>query len=451
MRKLFFLCLTIFLFARLYAQHTEHVVIAVIDGARYTETFGDASHTNIPRIWNQLRPFGTIYTKFSNDNLTETNPGHASIVTGTWQNIANDGTEWPDYPTIFEYFRKEKSADANECWVALGKSKLNILSSSTHSEYGSSYAASVRTSASQYDDLIAWDNTRYVLTNYHPRLTIVNFPKTDNAGHNNGWDNYIAAIQRVDTLVTSLWDFIQADSLLNNKTTLIVTNDHGRHTTDFTSHGDGCEGCRHIMLLILGPNTPAGNVDSALHSQVDIAPTIGALMGFETTYSIGTVLQSAIAPTISDSLSSSISISAGWNLISVPCVVPNDSAGILFPDKVGSIYTFNTATQIYDAHSILMNGLGYWVNYQNPDTIIINGTKPGSLTVTAARAGWVTVGSRDTVVNVSSLILSNGAITMGSAYCFDAVARIYRKTKVINPSEAIWLNVSKGCTITIPD
>ena len=60
------------------AYYTQNVFIIVIDGPRYTETFGDASHQFIPKIWNQLRPLGTLYSRFYNDTVTETVPGHAA-------------------------------------------------------------------------------------------------------------------------------------------------------------------------------------------------------------------------------------------------------------------------------------------------------------------------------------------------------------------------------------
>jgi hypothetical protein len=283
------------LFGELAAQRTKYVVIAVLDGARYTETFGDSTHTYIPKIWNELRPIGTIYTSYYNNGKTETNPGHSSILSGTWQNILNEGSERPHSPTIFEYYRKQKNASAVDCWVALGKDKLNILSYSTNSDYGSAYAASVRTSTDVGDDTRTWENTRYVLKTYRSKLTIANFAKIDIDGHAGVWEDYLSSIRRADSLVAELWNVIQKDSVLKNKTTMIVTNDHGRHTDGFSSHGDGCEGCRHIMLLVAGPDTPKDVVDNALCSQVDIAPTIGAMMRFSTPISIGTVIESAVA------------------------------------------------------------------------------------------------------------------------------------------------------------
>ena len=79
-----------------------------------------------------------------------------------------------------------------------------------------------------------------------------------------------------------------------NEYTMIVTNDHGRHDYDFRGHGDNCEGCRHIMLLIIGPDTPKDKVVSAEKKEIDIAPTVGYLLGFETIYSKGEILKSAV-------------------------------------------------------------------------------------------------------------------------------------------------------------
>jgi len=60
----------------------------VIDGTRYSETFG-ADSLYIPHIWSQLRPFGTIWINFYNDGLTKTDLGHTAIATGAWQKIDN--------------------------------------------------------------------------------------------------------------------------------------------------------------------------------------------------------------------------------------------------------------------------------------------------------------------------------------------------------------------------
>jgi Metalloenzyme superfamily len=290
------LALWLLICSQLFAQRTQHVVIVVLDGVRYTESFGDSTHSNVPLLWNQLRPQGTLYTSFWNDGLTMTNSGHASILSGRRDTLKNNGTERPHNPTLFEYYRKQTGAPISQCWVVLGKMKLQMLSFSTHNEYGSPFGASVRTSPHEYDDLIALKNATSVLSEYHPAITIVNVPAPDEFAHNGFYEEYIGAIQQADSVATAVWEAIQSDSLLRDKTTLIVTNDHGRHTRDYTDHGDTCEGCRHIMLLIIGPDTPAGVTDSSTHKQVDIAPTVGKLLGFKTPNAVGEVIESAVSP-----------------------------------------------------------------------------------------------------------------------------------------------------------
>lgn len=288
------LALFILLAGTLSAQHTRFVLVVVIDGVRYTESFGDPAHQWIPRIWTDLRPQGVIYTSYSNAGTTETNPGHASIATGAWQTITNDGLTRPQTPTVFEYFRKSLGARADENIVALGKSKLNILAFSDHPEYGAAFGASVAGTPSEYSDRLAADTLKRVLRTNHPRLAILNLPNSDSVAHAGNWDGYLSSVRIADSLVYGIWNAVQSDSVMKGKTTMFVTNDHGRHTSSFTGHGDGCEGCRRITLLAIGPDTPPGIIDSMPRTQVDIAPTIGMLLGFQTPYATGTALSSAI-------------------------------------------------------------------------------------------------------------------------------------------------------------
>jgi hypothetical protein len=298
------LALVLSLHGSLVAQQTQYVVMLVIGGVRYSETFGDGTHSFIPHVWSELRPKGVIYTSYRNEGRTETIPGHAAIATGTWQDIANDGSVRPTAPTCFEYYRFQKSATASQTFVVLGKTALGAITYSANTNYGASYGASVKYSSSQYSDLIAWTNVKMVIESFHPRLMIINFPAADNAGDSGNWEAYTSTIRTADSLVNETWNYIQADPVMKGKTTLIVTNDHGRHldgwSTGFQESGDGCDGCRHLMLLIIGPDTPAGIIDSTTTLQVDVAPTVGKLLGFTVPTAIGKVLTSAIVTAVDE-------------------------------------------------------------------------------------------------------------------------------------------------------
>jgi hypothetical protein len=267
----------------------QNAIIVVIDGARYSETFGGGDKY-IAHLYNDLMPLGTLFTNFriADEGITSTNPGQASILTGTWQVIKNDGTERPNKPTLFEYFRKELSAKATDCFVVAGKKKIHALSYSTFNGYGSAFGASTNCFDGNDDEV--YDSLVSTMNTYHPKIILVNFPTTDTKGHTGVWDDYVNALTNADRLVYKLWQKIQKDTYYKNTTSLFVTNDHGRHTNNFKDHGDDCDGCEHIMLLAVGRNIPRGVKNSEPHQQIDFAGTIGQLLGFTTPFAVGVEL-----------------------------------------------------------------------------------------------------------------------------------------------------------------
>jgi len=285
----------------LFAAHlySQNVIVVVIDGARYTETFGGTG-TYIPHLYNDLKPSGYLYTNFRIDypsGPTKTCPGHAAIETGTWQPISNDGSDRPTDPTVFEYIREENGNPQSDCYAVTGKDKLDILTYSDFSGYGSSYGGTWMGDNNK-DDALTYSKVISVMQNYSPKILVINFAEVDAAGHSGNENSYHNALLNADNLVYQLWQTIQDGTYgySPENTTLFITNDHGRHTTDFSGHGDGCEGCTHIMLLAIGRNVTPGVVNSDLHYQIDLAPTIGDLLGFSTPQAVGTSLYNDINP-----------------------------------------------------------------------------------------------------------------------------------------------------------
>jgi hypothetical protein len=268
---------------------SQNVIVIVIDGARYTETCG-AGNLYMPHLWKDMRRHGTLWTNFRNDSLTVTDPGHLSIATGIWQVVDNKGLTRSAEPTIFEYFRKATGAPKTATAVIIGKPKLEFLAYSTNPDYGIGYKGAAFIEKS---DIAVIRKLKIILRQYHPKLAFVNLPDTDGAGHSGNWSHYISAIHTADSLIYNIWQSIQADSIYCNNTTLFITNDHGRHDRShggFRNHGDGCEGCRHIMLFTIGRGFPENITVAKKYTQCDITPTVGDLLSFPTPYSIGTSL-----------------------------------------------------------------------------------------------------------------------------------------------------------------
>jgi len=257
----------------------RNVFIVVIDGIRFSEAF-PLKGANLPHIWNDLRPRGTIFNNFRNEGRTVTCPGHASFLTGAYEDLANDGSMRPTHPTLFEFFRSETGLPGSACYDIAGKKKLHMLAYSTDPKYGKEFGA-VWESPEHTTDTATWKLLSSVMDRDHPRLVIVNFPSVDYNGHDSDWTGYLGAIRTADSLVYLLWNKIQSDEFYRDRTTMFVSSDHGRHedkSGGFENHGCPCEGCRHIIGLGIGPGFRPGVVVEDPFRQTDVQAAAAELL-----------------------------------------------------------------------------------------------------------------------------------------------------------------------------
>ena len=71
--------------------------------------------------------------------------------------------------------------------------------------------------------------------------------------------------------------------------------------------------------------------------------------------------------------------------------------------------------------------------------------------MTAAQAGWVLIGSRETDLPLSSLILSGGASLIGTGMQYYSELKDYIMVTQLKAGEACWILLDKPCTITLPE
>ena len=156
------------------------------------------------------------------------------------------------------------------------------------------YCGEKGNSSNYIHDQQTFDKVNSLIDTQMPRIMLVNFLAVDSYGHSNQWEMYLSSIQKCDQYVYTIWNKIQNSPTLRNKTTLFVTNDHGRHLNGhkdgFVNHGDRCEGCKHISLLAIGPDFKKNQVIKEGGELIDISKTIAHMMGFEMPTSEGRVL-----------------------------------------------------------------------------------------------------------------------------------------------------------------
>lgn len=278
---------------------TENVIVLVIDGARYCDTWEAAGTLLIP-YRTALRNEGFFCTNFKNNGLTLTVSGHTAIVTGKYETLTNTGTQTPSYPSFMQVWRKTFNQPSEKAWIVASKDKLEVIKNCTNGEWNGvgnpKTNCGISGLGSGYrDDLTTLNKAKAILTEYEPNLMLINFKQPDFAGHSADSLAYVQGIFDTDNYVNLIWNFIQTSEHYKNKTALIVTNDHGRHTPGhldgYISHGDDCEGCRHIEFLALGPDFKKNFISQTSYEQVDIATTVAYLLGFKMPYGDGKIMK----------------------------------------------------------------------------------------------------------------------------------------------------------------
>lgn len=268
----------------------ENVVILVIDGPRYSETFGAENMQYIPSFRDSLLPQATFFDHFYNNGSTFTNAGHAAITTGRYQKVENSGMEAPKYPSIFQYYMRDKKRNKDDAWIITSKGKLDILANTRYKGWENDNLAP--TWCGPLGEGYGYGKDPYtmkvvdsVISNFHPRLMLINLLEPDVQGHAGKWEKYLKGIQSTDKQALELWNKIQSDPIYRNKTALFITNDHGRHCDGhkdgYRSHGGGCACCRHISLTALGPDFTKGKVVTDDYELIDITATMAQILGLD--------------------------------------------------------------------------------------------------------------------------------------------------------------------------
>jgi hypothetical protein len=120
---------------------------------------------------------------------------------------------------------------------------------------------------------------------HKPRLLFVGFGDTDEWAHAGRYDLYLQAARRVDDFVRRLWEMAQSKAQYRNKTTFIITADHGRGTgkEDWKNHGQKSKGSEADWLAVIGPDTPplGERKQTAYYTLAQVPSTIAALLGHD--------------------------------------------------------------------------------------------------------------------------------------------------------------------------
>lgn len=119
-----------------------------------------------------------------------------------------------------------------------------------------------------------------------PRLIFFGLGDTDEFAHAGMYDYYLDAAQKSDAWIRQIWEYIQSTPGYKDKTTLIITTDHGRGLaagSNWKHHGQKIAEASEMWMAAIGPsvNGEGESRQKAQAYQGQIAATIAALLGKE--------------------------------------------------------------------------------------------------------------------------------------------------------------------------
>jgi hypothetical protein len=115
-----------------------------------------------------------------------------------------------------------------------------------------------------------------------PKVVLIGFGETDEFAHSRRYDLYLQQAANIDKMIAELWYYVQTSSFYRNKTTFIITTDHGRgkKPAAWYKHGILTKGSGEAWFAMIGPGISRdGEIKSNQQNfQKQMASTIASLL-----------------------------------------------------------------------------------------------------------------------------------------------------------------------------
>jgi hypothetical protein len=297
---------------------TRNVILVTLDGVRVQEVFGGLHETIavhdeqqvysdmaamrarfggatpearraalMPNLWNLLAPQGMVLGNPANGNHVKvqnkvlwSTPGYTEIMTGLPRPAVtdNDDLRHP-YPTVLEFARERLGLEYQQV-AQLGSWEGFKLAAASRDDaflmVGAHDSVPAPWGSEQIEELAGlrrqvmglWEEgsndtltfrmAQAYLVKNQPRVTWLALVNSDDWAHADRYDRYLAYLHLADMLIGELWQTLQSLDAYRDRTTLLITTDHGRglQGSDWAEHDITIPGSDDIWLAVVGPDTP---------------------------------------------------------------------------------------------------------------------------------------------------------------------------------------------------
>lgn len=133
------------------------------------------------------------------------------------------------------------------------------------------------------------------------------------------------------------------------------------------------------------------------------------------------------------------SLSAGWNLLSMPLTVDDARTGNVFPAAISQAYGFSNSLG-YVLEDTLQNGAGYWLKFADVQGAVLTGQVRLTDTL-AVVAGWNLLGSITEPIAVSSIQEVPSGLVLSPYYVFQGS---YVPADTLEPAKGYWVKAGQN-------
>jgi len=326
------------------ARRTANLVLVTLDGVRVQEVFGGMDERIAgsrgkwsgiydperarrlywrdgagarraalwPYFWGTLAPQGVVLGdagRGSRATLRNPHgfsaPGYMELLTGSFRPevTTNDAQRYP-HPTVLQAIRdglklRPQDVAVFSTWDALGLFASSepdaVFVNAGYARVPAPLSNPVLDALGDYQEhvMALWEGYRTDMPTFHlaleylkahrPRVLYLALGETDDWAHARRYDRLLDCLRLDDDYLKILWETLQSLPEYRDRTTLIVTTDHGRGRTpkDWVDHGEGIRGSEEIWIAIVGPDTPDVGLASGTPEvhQADVAATMLDLLG----------------------------------------------------------------------------------------------------------------------------------------------------------------------------
>jgi hypothetical protein len=134
-------------------------------------------------------------------------------------------------------------------------------------------------------DVLTYHAAKLYVKAKSPRVLFLSFDETDAHGHAGRYDRLLSSATKNDAMIADLWATLQAMPQYKDRTSLIITTDHGRGDppVDWKSHSATIAGSETWWVAVMGPDTAAlgERKDVPAVTQSQVAATAAALLGYD--------------------------------------------------------------------------------------------------------------------------------------------------------------------------